>query len=89
LRDGHSLPAVARARYADAAWLENQEATASLSYLFVRWLWDNEPERLIRLVKGDGGWGPTEELDARFEKAMGVKLDALCRRATQWFRTND
>ena len=89
VRDGHSLLAVARAKYADDAWLENQAATASLSYLFVRWLWDNEPERLLRLAKGDGGWGPTEDLEARFEKAMGVKLDASCRRATQWFRTND
>ena len=89
VRNGHSLVAVTRAKYADTVWLENQETTAALSYLFVRWLWDNEPGRLMRLVKGDGGWGPTEELEARFEKAMGVKLDASCRRATQWFRTND
>jgi hypothetical protein len=89
VRNGQSLRSVTRAGYADAVWLEDSDTTAALSYLFVRWLWDNEPERLMRLAKGDGGWGPTVPLESRFEKAMGVTLEAACTRATQWFRTND
>jgi hypothetical protein len=91
IRDGGSFVPVVAGGYADPVWCDDPRAARATSYLFVRWLWDNEPTRLLRFAKDSGAWGApgSPTLEARFERAFGMTLPAACARAKQWFQTND
>lgn len=87
---GSFVPLVA-SQYADPMWTGDPQQARAVSYLFVRWLWDNEPSRLLRFAKATGAWGaantPTPE--ARFSRSFGMTVEAACARARKWFQTND
>ena len=91
VRAGASFKPVIASSYADPMWSDDPRRARAMSYLFVRWLWDNEPSRLLRFAKASGAWGaqgaPT--LEARFAKSFGMTIDAADARARKWFQTND
>lgn len=95
IRAGRPILPTVRAAYGDPAWIDRATETREWSYVFVRWLWDNESERLLRFAKGDGGWGAasvggvTPTLDTRFARTMGITLESACAAAARWFATND
>jgi hypothetical protein len=94
IRGGGSFAPVVASGYADPMWTGDQKQARALSYILVRWLWDNEPSRLLRFAKASGStgaWGapnaPTPE--ERFARAFGMTVEAACTRARSWFQTND
>lgn len=91
VRAGASFTPVVRAGYADPIWTNDPARARALSYIFVRWLWDNDSGKVLRLARSSGAWGAAggDPLDARFAKAFGMSPDAACAKARQWFMTND
>lgn len=91
IRGAGSFAPVVASGYADPMWTGDPQQARAMSYLFTRWLWDNEPSRLLRFAKASGAWGapnaPT--LEARFSKSFGMTVEAACARARKWFQTND
>ncbi|MEY3141780.1 MAG: hypothetical protein RLY21_273 [Planctomycetota bacterium] len=91
VRAGASFMPVVASTYADPMWSDDPRRARALSYLFVRWLWDNEPNRLLRFAKASGAWGApgAPSLEARFTNSFGMSLEAADARARKWFTTND
>jgi len=103
IRAGASFVPLFAAGYADEPWRSDRALAESLSYLFVRWLWDNDPDGLLRLAKGTGPWQghdgkqpaaqggaqPLEPFAARFSRVFRMTPQAASDRARAWFRTND
>ena len=91
IRGAGSFVPIVAGGYTDPMWSGDQKQARAMSYLFVRWLWDNEPNRLLRFAKSTGAWGApyAPPLEARFSRSFNMALDAACARAKQWFQTND
>ncbi len=103
IRSGGSFAPLFEAGYADEPWKSQAALSQSLSYIFVRWLWDNDPDGVLRLAKGTGPWlghdgkqpatqgggKPLEPFAARFSRVFRMTPQAASDRARAWFRTND
>jgi hypothetical protein len=103
IRGGGSFVPLFNAGYADEPWRSDRVLAQSLSYIFVRWLWDNDPDGLLRLAKGSGPWlghdgkqpaaqggaQPLEPFAARFSRVFRMTPQVASDRARAWFRTND
>jgi hypothetical protein len=103
IRGGGSFVPLFAAGYADEPWRSDRALAQSLSYIFVRWLWDNDPDGLLRLAKGTGPWQghdgkqpaaqggaqPLEPFATRFSRVFRMTPQAASDRARAWFRTND
>lgn len=91
VRAGASFMPMVAGNYADPMWSSDPRGAQAMSYIFVRWLWDNDPTRLLRFAKASGAWGApgSPSLEARFTKAFGMSLEAADARARKWFTTND
>ncbi|RLS92880.1 MAG: hypothetical protein DWI10_04730 [Planctomycetota bacterium] len=82
---GTFLPLLA-SNYSDAAWTADATLARSLSYMFVRWMYDQNPRKLFQFAKVVA---PSETIDVRFRKCFGVTLDSAAAQAARWFQTND
>jgi hypothetical protein len=91
VRGAGSFAPVIASGYADPMWTGDPQQARAMSYLFVRWLWDIEPSRLLRFAKATGAWGAPNAAtpEARFAKSFGMSAEAACARASKWFQTND
>lgn len=91
VRSGGSFAQVLGAGYEHPMWQGDQALARSLSYMFVRWLWDNEPTRLLRLARAPrvATTAAGEAIEARFARIMSISSDAAAARAQRWFMTND
>ncbi|MBI1304244.1 MAG: hypothetical protein GC172_10725 [Phycisphaera sp.] len=103
IRGGGSFVPLFAAGYADEPWRSDRALAQSLSYIFVRWLWDNDPDGLLRLAKGTGPWQghdgkqpaaqggaqPLEPFATRFSRVFRMTPQVASDRARAWFRTND
>jgi len=87
LRAGGGFSSLFHATYADPMWTGDVGIAQSMSYIFVRWLYEQSPSRLFRFAKGT--MSSSDTVEVRFQKAFAVSLAAAADNAVRWFQTND
>lgn len=86
VRASTTFAPVLNSRYTDAMWTKDFGLAQSMSYMFVRWLYEQGGDRLIRFAKVTAPSDPWQE---RFAKVYGSGITAASAAAAKWFYTND
>ncbi len=93
IRAGGDFGAVLSADYIDPPWEGDRARAESLSYMFVRWLHENDAAGLIAFTEPVTSAGPAPSPVApwpeRFRRAFGMRPAEAASRARAWFITND
>ncbi|MFM1823808.1 MAG: hypothetical protein RI967_2074, partial [Planctomycetota bacterium] len=93
IRAGGDFAALLGAEYIDPPWEGDRALATSLSYMFVRWLYENRADRLIAFAEPVTSAGPAPSPVApwpeRFRRAFGMTPAEASARAKAWFTTND
>jgi hypothetical protein len=97
VRAGTAFMAVLKSGYTDPMWTKDFGLAQSMSYMFVRRLYEQDSGRLLALAKADvklpSGSAPPQTSNAlferRFERVYGSSLSAAAAAAGRWFYTND
>lgn len=98
VRAGTPFLKVLRSDYTDPMWAKDFGLAQSMSYMFVRRLYEQDPNRLLALAKADvklptgsasAPKTPTAVWERRFERVYGSSLSAAAAATGKWFYTND
>lgn len=98
VRAGTPFHVVLQSAYTDPMWTKDFGLAQSMSYMFVRWLYEKNPDQLLRLAKANvvvpakpKAPPPTAPpaWQERFERVYGSKIGAAGDAAGKWFFTND
>ena len=93
IRAGGDFGSVLSADYIDPPWEGDRARAESLSYMFVRWLHENDAAGLIAFTEPVTSAGPAPSPVApwpeRFRRAFGMRPAEAASRARAWFITND
>jgi hypothetical protein len=86
LRAGTTFVPVLNSTYADAMWTKDFGLAQSMSYMFVRWLYEQGGMKLLRFAKVTAPADPWQE---RFKRVYGSSISSAAAAASKWFYTND
>lgn len=86
LRAGTTFVPVLNSTYADAMWTKDFGLAQSMSYMFVRWLYEQGGMKLLRFAKVTA---PTDPWQERFKRVYGSSISSAAAAASKWFYTND
>ncbi len=93
IRAGGGFDALLAAGYADPPWSDRPALAQSLSYMFVRWLVERSPDRVLAFADTLAAAGAAQASPApwerRFARAFGASPAALASEARAWFTVND